>query len=360
MKKVAIISLGNIYLTPYITNYLSILDDQRISYDVIYWNRHLVNDQVDSANKNYCFELKSDIEISKVRKISGYFRFIKYVKRIVNQEKYDGIIYLQTTSAVLLWFSVNRKYINRYIVDIRDYTFEHLGLYKRIEKKTVSNSYLTIISSKGYESFLPKGQYALSHNYTKVPDGIREQFRNRKKDKEKIRISFIGLIRFMEQNKRIIKAFGNDERFELFFAGKNADNLKEFIEREGIHNVVLHDYFDKKDTLMYYVDTDIVMNLYGNHDRLLDYAISNKLYYSASLYIPILVCEDTYMEAVVRHFGLGITADVEKDNCIDLVYDYYKNINWTSFSNNCDEFITCVESDILKTNHRIQEYLEAL
>lgn len=86
------------------------------------------------------------------------------------------------------------------------------------------------------------------------------------------------MIRYQDRNKKIIDLFNNDDRFQNHFIGKNAFELKDYITERHIKNVRLVDQFPTEKTLDYYAVTDAILNVYGNHTPLLDYALSNKLY----------------------------------------------------------------------------------
>jgi hypothetical protein len=292
-KKICFISLGNLYLCPYISKYISLID---CDYDVIYWDRHGVGEDI-NAKQIYAFQYKMNEGTSKIKKLIGYLKFRRYAFEIIDRNDYDGIVLLQASSGVLLHSILKKKYKNKYIVDIRDYTMEKNPVFFTIEKDLIDNSALAVISSKGYVSFLPPHNYTLVHNDSFIDENIIDKFESKERKKDKIVISSIGLIRFHEQNKKVILKFKNDRRFILRFIGKDAFALKEFCKVNNVNNVELIDRFPPEKTLDYYYETDIIYNLYGSNTPLLDYALSNKLYYAAKLKMPILVCEGTYYEA---------------------------------------------------------------
>mgnify|MGYP000915196075 FL=1 len=357
-KNICFISLGNLYLCPYIFKYISLLDDD-FDYDVIYWNRHAEKEDIGAKN-TFSFEYQMNDNESKIKKIKGYLKFKKYILKILKKRHYDSIVLLQTSVGILLRSFLKKEYKEKYIVDIRDYTLEKKLIFYLLLKDLINNSAYTVISSRGYENFLPKHDYILVHNDTFIDKEIIEKFKKRKKNKEKIIISYIGLIRFNEQNKKNILKFKNDDRFLLKFIGTNALELKQFCDINNIENVELIDKFPPSKTLDYYYETDIIYNLYGNNTPLLDYALSNKLYYAAKLNIPILVCPNTYMEKVVLEYGLGYVFDSNNVNECDNLFNYYKNINWDIFSKNCNNFLEKVENDNMIFNSTIGNFFKQI
>lgn len=333
-----IVLADNVYLTPYINFYISVLGELNVDYKIIYWDKNGNEDIDDSRYIRFFYKAPS-----KIRKVLGYIKYRKFVINEVKKESYTIIIPLHAIVSFILFdlFSFNFK--NRYVYDVRDYSYERFFLYRMAQKRLVSNSMMNIISSKGYEEFLPKGEYFVTHN---IPHSDYKSYRQYENSGcSTISISYIGLIRFMEQNKKILLFFKNDKRFNLNFIGTNAMHLKEFCDKNEIHNVSLIDTFDSHETLNYYKNTDLIMNLYGNNTPLLDYAISNKLYYSACLYKPILVCEGTYMEKMSRKYGIGFTLSMSSMEEKDELYQYIVEINRKKLILNCDIFMKDVYKD---------------
>lgn len=353
LKKICFISLNNMYLNPYIKKYQDIIN---CDYDIIYWNRHNLKEEI-IANNIYEFKYTLDEGSSTMNKLRGYLNFAKFAKRIIKEYKYSGIILLQTSCGILLRRELIKYYNKKYIVDIRDYTMEKNKIFYFLESSLIINSGMAIISSEGYKKFLPAFNYIKVHNDINIDEDIVYRFRNRKKEKGRIVISFIGLIRFNEENKRNIKIFANDDRFELRFIGENALSLSEYCNENNIFNVKLIDRFPPSKTLDYYEGTDIIYNLYGNNTPLLDYALSNKLYYAAKLGKPILVSPNTYMEKISVENGFGFSLNPKEPDILNNLYDYYINIEWESFFKRCDLFIQSVELDNRIFNKEVIKFI---
>ncbi len=273
----------------------------------------------------------------------GYLKYRKFVINEVKKNNYTILIPLHAIVSFILFDLFRFNFKSRYVYDVRDYSYERFFLYRMAQKRLVSNSIMNIISSKGYEEFLPQGEYLVTHN---IPHNDYKRYRQYENNGcSAITISYIGLIRFMEQNKKILIFFKNDKRFHLNFIGTNAMQLKEFCVKNQIHNVTLIDTFDFHETLNYYKNTDLIMNLYGNNTPLLDYALSNKLYYSACLYKPILVCEGTYMEKVSRRYGIGFTLSMSSMEEKDALYKYIVEMDRKKLIRNCNMFMEDVYKD---------------
>ncbi len=333
-KKICFITTRNVFNTTCLPKYAKILNNQ---FDIIYWDQHGIEEDAGALN-HYRFYYPMSYGKSKLKKIIGYIKFRSYVKKVIKKNKYDKLIVLPTQAAVLIFDELVRKYKNKFIIDIRDYTAENKKWFYEIEKRIIKNSGLAVITSPAYKKFLPDHEYIVSHNATEVSKDIITSYRNRKR-KSKIIISCIGSIRFIQQFQRVIDSFKNDDRYELRFIGRGSEHLESYIDDNQINNVVLIGRFESRDTIKYYLETDIIMNLYGNNNPFLDYALSNKLYYSAMLGAPIIVSPGTYMEEITTTKGFGFSYDITNVNMKETLYEYYSNLDWDKMYKQCDLFM---------------------
>lgn len=338
MKKICFITMGNIYTVPYLATYTKHIET---AYSFIYWDREGKNEN-DVSNTYYRFS-KSLNPTSKMGKVFGFIEYRKYVKNILLKEKFDLVIFLQTWSALLMADIVVKHYAGKYIVDVRDYTYENNYLIYNREKKLMKNAAMCVISSEGYKEFLPPHNYFVFHNVRELPKEKVTLIRERRKEKDVLNISFIGYVNYQEQHKKMLISLKNDQRFHLNFVGTRAMELSDFCKENDIRNVTLIDTFDSSNILEFYENTDFVNNLYGNHTPTLDYALSNKLYFAAELNIPILTCPDTYMSKVSSEYGFGFDVDVSDALIGDKLRSYYESINWIELSNGCDRFMEKVQ-----------------
>lgn len=331
-KKVLFILADNVYLTPYLNKYIERIQS-KCDFKVMYWDK----------NDNEIIQSDKYIRFYEHNKLIGY---IKYKKEIINYLKnnsFDIIIPLHQIIFLLIGNFLLRNYKYKYIYDVRDYSYEKYYFVRKIQNKLVNKSIINIISSEGFKEFLPEAKYFITHN---IPNVVNKSIYDYDFYKHSpIRISYIGLIRFMDQNKKIIDFFKNDMRFEISFIGTNALELEEYCKENKVHNVNLVGTFDPKETMRFYDETDIIMNLYGNHTPLLDYAISNKFYYSILLKKPILVCKDTFMEKVSKEANVGFVMELENNEEKDNLYEYYRNIDIKDFEESCNQYLNKVYSD---------------
>lgn len=351
-KKICIISMGNLYLVPYLSLYTNKIDTP---YSIIYWDRENMNEQYENAQcHRFSYKIKN-----KYDKIIGFYKYRKFIKEELNSKKYERVIMLQTIGALLINDILIKKYSKKYIVDIRDYTYEYNKLVYIIEKRLLKNSALNVVSSEGYLSFLPPNiDYVIAHNIRAWSQEKIDTFSNNHRVKKKLNIAFIGYVNYQEQHKKLLLALKNDNRLHITFIGTRSEELREFCDSNDIRNVTLLGSFESAEILELYKNVDLINNLYGNNTPILDYALSNKLYYAAQLKIPILVCENTFMEKVANRYGIGITVDLQKRDISNYILEQYNNINWDEFDQGCEKFLIKVNEQQKKLENNIYKILK--
>lgn len=219
-------------------------------------------------------------------------------------------------------FYLRKKYKNKIWIDVRDDLYEWFKPFYLTEKIGIDVSYATTISSHEFETFLPKHNYFYMHNIDSNYKWMIENFNHTEDNDGKIRISFIGNVRYYEQNKRLLTLLGNDNRFKLQYYGNGSKTLEDYCKKNNILNVEFYGAFQQKDTIKFYEKTDIINNMYGNETLNLRVALSNKLYYGLFLELPILVSHDTYMEKLVNEYNIGYTFH-EDETFADNLYNWY-------------------------------------
>lgn len=341
-SKICLVGLTNIMEMPYIDKYIDLIDEE---YDIIYWDRKLIDESNNASNK-YIMKLKTDVDASPVKKLYGYIKFRRFASKILKRNNYKGVILLTGNTAVLLSDVLLHKYNSKYIIDIRDYFKEHNKWYYEKQKKIIINSNKAIISSEAFKTFLPQHPYVVAHNSQNINENEIAFYRSReKKPRNPIVISCIGTMRYFDEYKKVLNIFKNDVRFVIKFIGSGSNLLSNYCEENNIRNVFLQDRFNPEETLGFYFDTDMVLNIYGNNNPLVDYLLSNKLYYSAQLGIPIIVNKDTFMEEVVISNNFGFSFDFNNNNILDELYSYYNEINWETFYLDCDKYMDKVKKE---------------
>lgn len=318
--KVAVILGDNIHRAPYYYRYEKWLCDNHIDFDVIMWNREKVKE---NCKGNLIEFIMADEGNNKnPLKVFKFFAFSHFVKKTVKKNIYDKVIFLGLTGcAVTLEIAFFKKYYNRkYWLDIRDYHYEWFKPYYWLEKQAIDNAYFVALSSKGFERFLPKHAYGYIHNIDPNMKDICAKFA--KTSSDRIRISFIGNVRYYNENVALINSLKNDDRFLLQYFGPGSKKIAEYCKDNNIENVHFEGPFKAEQTRGFYEKTDIINNVYGNTTLETLTALSNKLYYSIYLRLPIMVSPGTFMETVCKPYNIAVSY-INCEDFADRLFEWY-------------------------------------
>lgn len=353
-SRICIVTTRNIFDAPCLDKYGKLIDEP---FDIIYWDRCGIEENCGAANY-FKFNKPLRPESGKFSKLKAYIGFAHFVNRILKAHDYDKLIVFPTQAGWLIKGKLCRKYSGRYILDIRDYAGENNPFFFALTKKIVEHSGITCITSPAYRKFLPDRKYVISHNVQHISKELIDKYRSRKRDAESpIVLSFIGSVRFIEQQKQLIMKFRNDPRFHLKYIGRGSEQLADFCKANGVNNVTLVGRFEREQLPQFYMDTDMAINVYGNHDPYLDYALSNKLYSAAMMGMPILVSPGTYMADIVTEYGIGFEFDVTSLSATDDLNAYINSLNKEKMIDGCTQFMHAVESDEKRYTSETKEFL---
>lgn len=328
---ISLIFCGDLKYCPYLSRYTERLEKQKISYRVLFWNRG--NFELKMPFNYVYYDSPSAENLDKIKKLKDFMGFRKWILQQLKKYPSDGLILLSTLTGVLI-FDKLKKYSKKYIFDIRDYSYENLEIFRKIEKKIIERSAFTAISSKGFKSFLPEHDYVIAHNFNRnemidTPVFIKRNI--------PIKLVWNGTVRFFDFQKKYIDALKNDSRFIMIYHGTGTDLeiYKSYCKDNNINNVVFTGVYENKDKYKLLADADILNNSYGGRDGdQLRYAISNRFYDGVIYHIPQLVEPDGYKAAVTQENGIGIALEAS-DSFADELYAYYNKIEPTQFDKAC-------------------------
>lgn len=359
---IGIIFIGDLRYCPYLDKYVDIIEEANKKYEVLYWNRSL--DNTDSLKKEFIpFNYKSELRKNPFLKIWDFYKFRKWLIREMNNKNYDKLIVLTTLSGVILNTFLYKRYRRKYIYDIRDFSYENIGFFRKIEEKLIRESDFTSISSKGFYNFLPIGyDYVVCHNISDLDiwKKVNEFDINHTKP---IRIVWIGVIRYYDHQIKIINKLKNDRSFQLIYHGNgpDLDKLKEYCKSNEIKNVMFTGAYLNQDKQKLLAEADILNNSYNldNSKDKVKYAMSNK-YYDGLIYkLPQLVEHDTYKAEQINKAKVGIALDVNDIDLKKKVIDYYYSINKNEFIKCCnDELSKILEEDKIY-KERISKFINS-
>ena len=343
---------------PYLDKYLEVLKQHSCDYDIVYMDRSDDSESVKIGNEYY-FNYKMPIEKRIWSKFLPYWGYMCYVGKILREGDYDKIIFLTTAPAVLLAKFYLNKYKNKYILDYRDYTFEKIGLYRKLVERIIDDSYASFISSKGFEKFVGEHKNLfLTHNISNVEDACC--LTSNEEITQNIIIGFVGCVRYFDVNSTLIDKLKNSEEIKLSYVGPAYDdcNLKEYCQENKIENVSFIDSFDNKEKANLYKKITVVNSIYSLKSPEVLQAIPNRLYDAAIYKRPILVAKGTYLEKIVNKYGLGIAVDVYEDDLNSIIEEYLRAFDYKEFNEKCNRFLQDVLRDEKQWYELVSSFLE--
>lgn len=341
MEKVALVYIGNIEICPYIKAYEKILTDNKCDYDVIFWERENLKK---SYPKNYrYFRYLSDPAKSKKNKIWDFVKYFLWLKKALAMN-YSCIVFLDTLSAVLAYFGNIGK--TRFGIEVRDYSYEGLMIFKYIEKKIFSKANKIFISSGAFRSFLPSEyNYIQTHNLNLAESKLERQNENKiiKKDKEKYKIVYVGSLKYFDCQKSIVDELSNDERFIIEFHGYGPEynRFVKYCEEKQIKNITITGLYTDDMKPEFYADADFIINCYDKKEGSeVLYALSNKYYDGLIYHIPQIVEKGTYKGKIITDSHLGIEWDIDTDrNLSNKIIEFVENIDTIEFNATCHKIL---------------------
>lgn len=353
--KICIIAHTERNYLPYLTRYENFFNENNIEYDFIYWQREETDEPCPANEFRY-------VEIEKegfFNKLNSYIKFRSFVLKILrkNRAQYNKILILTSVPAYFLADYLKRCYKNKYIFDIRDYSFEKLGFYKKKIDSLIENSEFTCISSHGFLEFLEKSdKIVINHN---MPiDPIQGQA-VALASKPIINIGYVGIVRYRDENIALIEKMKNTFKYQLWYIGKAIDdcNLEEYTQVNEIKNVSYVGRFDNDQKMELYHNIDIINSLYGNDSLEVTTLLPNRLYEACLLKKPILVSSKTFLAELVERYGLGIIINVDEDDVLEKINTYIENFNPEDFTSNCYDFLNDVKKDEDKLYKNLKDFV---
>lgn len=359
MKAIIIVG-ASIRLCPYAIPYINELLAKGCNVTTMVWIRDGQPDvKVDDRVQVLQFERELDDAEPLKRKLWAFLAFRRFLMKELRKE-YDFVVVLDTQFAVLVCDKLLTKYNHRFIYDMRDMSYEHIGIYRKCVKKIINAACAVFISSDGYRKYLPENPKIHTthnlHSQDLAYSGIRE-FESRYHTP--LRVSFWGVVRDIEINKNVIQALGNDNRFELHYYGvlsKAARELKVYTKEQGYDNVFFHGRYDQIQRYEFARNTDIIHNMYSNSPKTSNPSMGNKYYDGIVFRIPQVCTTGGYMGERVLQKKVGIVLPAD-NRLADSLYTYYNSINWEEFEEVCKSEVQAVINEKDKAFNVLKEAL---
>lgn len=344
-NKLLVIDGAMVSRSPHVAMYLNILNKGGVQYDVAVWNRR--NDDTSQLPANYIvYDHPTNDKYPAWRKIIEIYKFYRYVIKHINKSDYGCIVIFEIANTFFFYNFLKKYFKNRYIFDIRDYSpFMKLQPARVIIRKIISNSFATVISSKGFTEWLPKGMnYVISHNIDMdIYDSLIK--RERVPFNDLLHILTIGNLRDPDVNCYIAKSFANDKHYHLQFVGDGLATpiISQYCRDYDIRNVTFYGHYEKKAESSFYEKADII-NCFMEDNILSNYLMSNRIYLAALLQKPIICNSGSYQSSIVDKYKLGYVIN-PSDKPSDCLTKYISNFDSDEYSKGRNTFLSIVKEE---------------
>lgn len=353
---VALVFCGDLKYCPYIKRYIEILEENNKEYIVYFWNRS--GEQLLLSDNYKYYNEFSKLNKSKAGKIIDFVNFKKWLTTELKKDKPDKIVLLSTLTGIILSDYLS-KMNGKYIFDIRDYSYEHIMLYRSIEYKIIENSCFTVISSRGFENFLPQRDYIIAHNFNRNDIKGKYEFR---KSEDKLFFVWNGVVRYYDYQRIYLEHLKNDDRYMVVYHGDGPqlECFKDYAKTSGMKNIIFTGAYDNslKESLL--ENASILNNCYGyvkNAGNKLKYAVSNRFYDGIIYHIPQLVEPEGFKPQWTEQCRVGLSIN-PTDNFADDLYNYYMQINKEDFDACCDKALEQIIREDDYFIQRISRFLD--
>ena len=363
MIKVLLLGFGKIAYMPYMNFYLDSIKDENVQFELIYWDRDGKPDAElhRRISRAYKFEAHLEEQLPFKKKLKYFTKYRMFALEVLKHNSYDKIMVLHTTPGLTLMDYLIRKYKGRYLLDFRDVSYEYIPVYRKLVGILSRNSSMTFVSSNAFRKFLPSEQNVYTiHNY--LEDSLNyKMIRKKEKRKRKVlRISYWGLVRQVDVNKKIMDALGNDSRFELHYYGRmqqDGRDMEQYAYERKYGNIYFHGAYMPTDRYRFAEYTDIIHNIY-DCGYTMGNAMGNKYYDGIIFGIPQICTEGSYMGDVVSTQKVGTVISLEDKAIADKLWKYYQSINWNEFEMNCTGVLNSVLSEQQMVKKKLLEFVE--
>lgn len=352
---IGVIFSNNLNTCPYIDKYLDIFQKKNVQFEVILWDRD--GSEICYPDNYHIFKYVQNVDLPKIKKISGFCKFMSFVYKIIHIKKYDKLIFLTTQVALICYPLALTRFRKRYIFDFRDLSFENHYLYRVLVKNIINQSFFTCMSSPEFAKVFSYENYVMAHNF-RYKD-LNNRFaldRGKPSNQSQIVLLHIGISRGEEYNRQLVHIFGGDIRFKLYIIGRGNDSDSLLSLASKYNNVVVQGTYDNEEKQNFIKSSDLLLYYYPcdfNCNR----ALANKYYDSLIYRKPLVGNINTYSGRRLQEKGLGVSVDLSDERCADRIYDYYKEYNQNDFEKNVESELSIVLKEDMVYIDKIKQFV---
>ena len=238
------------------------------------------------------------------------------------EELQPNVIYAEGLDTLIIAGKYKKTHEVRIIFEVADLRENYITMPKKVvdraitavllkrEKKAFKNvDFLVVTSPKFYDmhynTLISKDKMLFIPN---APD--TEVFRNYKRHEGDFTVGFIGGIRYLDQMRMLVDAAG-EVGYKVLFAGAGGtssdyEQIQEYCQ--GKDYVLFTGRYDYNSQIAdLYGMVDCVFAVYDADNPNVRIALPNKLYESIICELPIIVAKGTYLEELVKEWGVGVS-----------------------------------------------------
>ena len=333
----------NLKYAPYVQNYISILNEKKVEFELVFWDKRNIEKAGECVYKN---KIKSTDKPSW-RKVCCYLGFIHFVRRRIKKKKYEKLIIFTLAPGLFLTDMLCGKYKDAYILDVRDDTPLRKFMGGQILKIAKNATYL-IASSPCYSDWLGR-KATLCHNSDISTIDQHLNYIPKKLNTETICIGYAGMMREGSINSFMINALLKDNRFSFLFYGPHNQQMQELIQIAGDRdNCRFPGIYEKNDIYDIYRKYVTVVNILRENNTVNAEALPNKLYEAVIAGVPVIVARhNKAVSNYVENYNLGVV--LEELNELKDANKLYDNISKFDYKKYCDgrqAFLQKVKDDL--------------
>lgn len=347
--KIAFVFCHPLMYAPYISLYQKVAQEQGCETVII--NEH---ERAGELAKNHIV-YKGNYGGNIVNKLRNFLAWRRFVINTLKEQKADKIVFLTPWAPIKLVDKCMTSWKGKYVLDIRDFSSEGASWFRKAEEQVIRNSVFTTVSSKGFFRWLPKsGKYAVAHN---MPANIVEDEVCRVFEQDRIRIAYVGLVGYFEQNKSIVEQT-KGTRFDVVYSGTLNEScpLEAYCQEHGHGHVTFTGPFNNAQKRQLYDGVDFINAVYGNDSEVVRSALPNKLYDAMIYKIPLLASKGTYLAQIAEEWGIGIGVDTQANDLVEQLERYMANFDREKFVSQCKKLLkVCIEEQAV-THAKIKEF----
>lgn len=273
---------------------------------------------------------------NKIKKILGMHNFYLYLKKI--NKSYNPTVLIASQWDMLLLCYLLKNKNQKLIYDNIDMPSSNskliLIILKKLEKICLKKVDGMIFASRFFqENYLRFRNKTIILENKPLKKLINEK--EERYDSAKIKISFIGTLRYYSILEKLVNSAKNyEEKIEILFFGNGPaeKKIRDLVRKNNQKNVIFFGKYNYDDISKLYHMSDVIWAVYPEDDYNVKYAISNKFHESIIFEKVCIFSKNTLLGKYVieNNIGLGIEID-EIDKVMQKIFE--NRIDYKSIKN---------------------------